>query len=65
MLNTRSLLLALSTVLVITSLSFADDFRRGGVDGSGRLDITDSIRVLDFLFLGSDDPQPERPPRST
>ncbi|HVR72768.1 MAG TPA: dockerin type I repeat-containing protein [Planctomycetota bacterium] len=32
-------------------------FRRGDVDGSGTLDLTDALRVLGYLFLGSGEPE--------
>jgi hypothetical protein len=34
----------------------AADFRRGDADASGRLEITDAIAVLGFLFLGGREP---------
>ena len=34
----------------------ADRFIRSDVDGSGAIDLTDGIALLDWLFLGADEP---------
>ncbi|HZN57624.1 MAG TPA: hypothetical protein VFD71_06060, partial [Planctomycetota bacterium] len=48
--------LPLAITLVGTTLSSSArgaDFLRGDADASGRLDVTDAIRVLDYLFRGA------------
>jgi PKD repeat protein len=46
-----------STVeVIIVRPPFLKRFVRGDVDGNGSVDITDAVKVLNFLFLGSEAP---------
>lgn len=44
------------TEIVVSGEAVTGGFRRGDVDDSGRLNITDAITVLNWLFLGSATP---------
>jgi hypothetical protein len=45
-----------SVEVIIVSPPFLRRFTRGDVDGDGYVNITDAVKVLNYLFLGSDGP---------